>query len=465
MVRKVLYPSTEYARHLLRLGLAVACIWILTGRCSNGGHARTVPVTFYSPSPYLYAVPTYSTGPLQVPSSLQSDTRSIINPASSGGHGQARVPISHLTSTHIAWMPRVPPSVSGPMPANDVAAVPYSSAAVPSTKEQLHTPAPPMGMGSLTVRDEADSLERQIVTGTSRVQQMPGPPSTSLRPENYQRYEADGVHNGELTRSEARLRLSLLSDSVAEASPTIPSVPHFPGVNVVPPIGGPVQPSPWTEYSRLNQQPYRLAHTDTPFQQQMLPLPRHQPSSSSTADAYISPTNVAASALPGTMLLPAEHYRGGSLPVNPLTVAQIIVSRLILQDERFVHDLLVRHGPDLTDISTGEVVQALASSDPALGRLSQFFRRHLGPTLELLKDAHKTLVEPHLSGGEKRLEGAQEEEQAGEVAAHIVSFVENDPVLHTLSDIVVNRVLPGIEAFVDEDAGIKRDSSPAAVVI
>ncbi|PFH32147.1 hypothetical protein BESB_020880 [Besnoitia besnoiti] len=160
----------------------------------------------------------------------------------------------------------------------------------------------------------------------------------------------------------------------------------------------------------------------------------------------------------GPSLLAPTDARGS--PINPFSVAQFMVNKLIQQDERFVQDLLARHGPDLSDVSPGDVVHALASSDTTLSRLSHFTRKHFGPTLEMLKDAHKTLVETHWSTGGLRDEGTELSDPET-AAVQLVRFIRSDPLLHTLSDIVVNRVFPDVEAFVEADAGDNPAALPA----
>lgn len=138
---------------------------------------------------------------------------------------------------------------------------------------------------------------------------------------------------------------------------------------------------------------------------------------------------------------------------SPLVFTQQLVQRLVQQDEQVMKGLLARHGPDLTDVTPAEFVQALAHADPTLARLSQFSRKHIGPTLDLLKDAHKSLVEPHTAPRkETRVQKPSEADTHSEVAAHLVQYVQGDPILHTISDIIVNHLFPGVEAFVDAES-------------
>ncbi|KEP60226.1 UNVERIFIED_CONTAM: hypothetical protein HHA_289060 [Hammondia hammondi] len=459
----LLSASKKYARCFLGLCWTGAYMWFLVGRISIEAQAGTSPVAFHSPLAYPYAVQMSSRGFLEVNSPQTMNMSLVTNPAVMVAHGQGGLYASPLLRTQTAWIPPLPPRASGQLPTYGLAPSPYSFTGAPPTGQLPYRPEYPIGAHSLRIQDEQEPLQTQVRPVISEARQHTAPPSTKLRPVSYQRHWVDAVYKGELNLSEADLHPILPSKTEPENPFNVSSSPQSHILPEVPTTAGAIKPAVLPGVVTGNLQASNPAYTGTPFLQQLPPGVRPQPPSSSNADAYTSA--VAASPLTGIMLPPIEYYGGESVSGNPLTIAQLVVNRLVLQDERFVHALLDRHGPDLTDISTGEVVQALASSDPAFGRLSQFFRRHLGPTLEILKDAHRTLVEPHLPGGEKRLEGTDAEDENVEIAAHLVSFVENDPMLHTLSDIVVNRLFPGIEAFVEANADSKSDSPPAEFAI
>ncbi|KFH12012.1 hypothetical protein TGMAS_289060 [Toxoplasma gondii MAS] len=463
-VRLLLSTSKKYARCFLASCWTGAYMWFLLGRISIGAQAGTSPVAFHGPLAYPYEVPMPSRGFLEVTSPQTMNMRLVTNPAVMVAHGQGELYASPLIRTQTAWMPQMPPRASGQLPTYGLAPSPYSFTGAPLTGKLSYRPEYPISAGPLIVQDEQEPLQTQVRLVISEAKQHTAPPSPERQPGSYRSHWADAGYKGELNLSEADLHPIVTSKTPPEKPLNVSSSPQSHILPEVPTTAGTIKPAVLPSVVTGNLQPFNTAYTGTPFLQQLPPGVQPQPPSSSNADAYMSPLNVAASSLTRTMLQPTEYYGGEFVSGNPLTIAQL-VNRLVLQDERFVHALLDRHGPDLTDISTGEVVQALASSDPTFGRLSQFFRRHLGPTLEILKDAHRTLVEPHMPGGEKRLEGTDAGDENVEVAAHLVSFVENDPMLHTLSDIVVNRLFPGIEAFVEANADSKSNSPPAEFAI